>query len=261
LNRYRTYFLVVMLSGCLNGWAQPVQTVTLATPFSFSLRPEAGSPPPVVGETLGGFEVIKVSSAANGFDLVLVAYDTGSFKIPGTGGDIAINVMAPPPASIKDYAPPKEPEFIRAEEVFPTWIPLLVTALVLVIAILIWLRNRKKRPTPVFALQTPGGMGLLQEVKEGWLAGKLSSLQLGEGLVNSLQAQFGIPVKKSTLQLVKEIRSHYPDASTPEVENVLQNTDAWRFGKQAASESDGKSAITSLEGLFHFTNQKKTHNN
>lgn len=261
MNRYRTYFLIILLAGGLHGWSQPVQTVTLASPFSFSLRPEAGSPPPVVGETLGGFEVIKVSSAANGFDLVLVAYDTGSFKIPGTGGDIAISVMAPPPASIKDYAPPKEPEFIRPEAEFPLWIPILVTALVLIIAAIFWMRNRKKTPAPRFAVQTPGGMALLQEVKDGWLAGKLSSLQLGEGLVNSLQAQFGMPVKKSTKQLVKEIRSNYPEAGTPEVETVLKNTDAWRFGKQAASESDGKSAISQLEGLFLFTTQNKVSNN
>lgn len=261
MNRYRTYFLIILLAGGLNGWAQPVQTVTLATPFAYSLRQEAGLPTPVVGETLGNFEILKVSQTANGFDLVLVAYDTGSFKLPGTGGDMVISVMAPPPASIKDYAPPKEPEFIRPGAEFPLWIPILVTALVLVIALLLWLRNRKKPAPTAFAVQTPGGMGLLLEVKEGWLAGKLNSLQLGEGLVNSLQAQFGMPVKKSTQQLVKEIRSNYPDAGTPEVETVLKDTDAWRFGKQAASESDGKSAISLLEGLFLFTTQNKIHKN
>lgn len=256
MNRYRTYFLTLLLAGSIVALAQPVQTVTLATPFAFSLSQDAGSPAPVVGETLGSFEILKVSAVPNAYELLLVAYDTGTFKLPGAGNPVTISVLAPPPASVKDYAPPKEPVFTRVEADFPTWIPILVTAVALIIAFLYWLRNRKKPATVNFAVQTPGGLGLLQEVKEGWLAGKLSSLQLGEGLVNSLQAQFGMPVKKSTLQLVKEIRSNYPEAFNPEVEGVLKNTDAWRFGKQSASGSDGEFAIRSLEGLFLFTSQK-----
>jgi len=261
LNRYRTYFLTMLLAGSIVALAQPVKTVTLATPFAFSLPQDAGTPAPVVGEALGNFEILKVSAVPNAYELLLVAYDTGTFKLPGAGSEITISVLAPPPAAVKEYAPPKEPAFIRVEPEFPTWIPMLVTAVAMIIAFLYWLRNRKK-PAPVpFAVQTPGGLGLLQEVKEGWLAGKLSSLQLGEGLVNSLQAQFGMTVKKSTLQLVKEIRSNYPEAFNPEVEGVLKDTDAWRFGKQSASGSDGESAIRLLEGLFLFTSQKAINQN
>jgi hypothetical protein len=132
----------------------------------------------------------------------------------------------------------------------------MVTAIVVAIAFFYWLRNRKKNKPVQFAVQSPGGMGLLQEVKEGWLSGKLSSLQLGDGLVSSLQAQFGLPVKKSTLQLVKEIKSSYPDAFNPAVEGVLKNTDAWRFGKQSAKAEDGEAAIHTLESLFFYTSQK-----
>ncbi len=256
MNRYRIYFLALLLAGSLGVWAQPVQTVTLATPFPFSLQQVAGAPAPVVGETLGSFEILKVTPAPNGYDLLLIAYDTGSFKLPGAGSPVSISVLAPPPAAVKDYAPPKQPVFTRAEAEYPYLIPILVTVVVLMVAFLYWLRNRKKPATVPFAVQTPGGLGLLQEVKEGWLAGKLSSLQLGEGLVNSLQAQFGMPVKKSTQQLVKEIRGNYPEAFNPEVESVLKNTDAWRFGKQSATDIEGESAIRSLEGLFLTTNQK-----
>ncbi len=261
MNGNCTYFLMVMLACSLNGLAQPVQTVTLATPFPFLLQQNAGDPAPVIGGTLGSFEILKVTPSSGAYQLLLVAYDTGTFKLPAADGKVSISVLAPPAGSINEYAPPKEPLFTRAEADFPLWIPVAVTSIALIIAILYWMRNRKK-PAPVpFAVQTPGGMRLLEEVKERWLAGKLSSLQLGEGLVNSLQAQFGMPVKKSTLQLVKEIRRNYPNACTPSVEGVLKDTDAWRFGKQTAAAAEGESAIQVLEGLFLFTSQKAINRN
>ncbi len=256
MNRRYKYVLMALLALSVSGKAQQVRTVTLASPFAFRLQPKPGTPAPVVGDTLGSFEILRVTPAAGGFEVMLVAYDTGSFSFDAGGGITQFHVLAPPPESIKQYGAPKEPVFERPKPEPDYLLPLIATVIAAAVVLFLLLRKRKKPSPVVFAVQTPGGLGLLQEVKEAWVGGRLNSLQLGEGLINSLQAQFGMPVKKSTLQLIREIRNRYPQSLNTQLEQVLKNTDGWRFGKQSASAPEGESAIRILEHLFQFTNQK-----
>lgn len=254
------YFLFALLLFSAQLPAQDTLRAMLAEPFRWKIQKGDSNEIPAAGQSIGSFEILKIiASEKDVFEVLMVAYDTGNLKLPikmgiPAGAGFPVRVDAPQADLVKDYAPVKEPVFNRPEEKFPLWIPLLVTAVALVAGLLYWLGSRRKVLPVLVETTGAGGMVLLQQVKENWVSGKLNSLQLGEGLVNSLQAQFGIPVKKSTRQLLRVIRRQYADAYNPVLEKVMDQTDAWRFGKQVATPAEGEAAAACLEELFLKTN-------
>jgi hypothetical protein len=235
----------------------------LAEPFEQKVTALPGSAAPQTGQMLGSFEILEVVAAGDttlqspiAYNLLLVAYDTGSFTLPISLPEAAVNaqtltirVTAPPEESIKNYAPPKELVFPSNDETSPLKWPLLITGLAALLALAYWLIKRKKK-TEATPTLTANGAALLQQVKSQWLNGKMDSLQLGEGLVNSLQAQLGVTAKKSTRQFFKAIKSNNAKLLTQDLQQTLQYCDAWRFGKQIAQPNDGNKAIAHLEQLF-----------
>jgi LPXTG-motif cell wall-anchored protein len=213
---------------------------------------------------LGDFEILEVVAAGDStsqspilYELLIVAYDTGSFSLPvsfpeaaANAQTVSIRVTAPPEESIKNYAPPKELVFPTSDESSPMKWPLLIAGLMALLALAYWLLKRKKKTVNTPTLSA-NGVALLQQVKNQWLGGKLDSLQLGEGLVNSLQAQLGVTAKKSTRQFFKAIRNTNPKLLTTDLQTTLQYCDAWRFGKQIAQPTEGNLAIAQLEQLFN----------
>lgn len=250
------YQLLLFLICSGNLWGQDTITANLAEPFKWKIKKGAAQTIPSVGQNLGGFEILAINQANDSgvFDVLLVAYDTGNLRLPVNMGSpdlesILIRVNAPLPEKIKKYSPVIEPAFSRPENKFPLWIPLLATFIILVTGFVYWFKTRKKSEPaePVFI---PGGTEILLGLKEKWASGSLSSLELGEGLLKSLESQYNVPVKKSTRQLGRLIRRKNPGAFNPNVENALRQTDAWRFGKQVATRQEGVAAISHLETLF-----------
>jgi hypothetical protein len=243
--------------------AQTQKFVMLAEPFQHTVTAIGGSAAPQNGQMLGSFEILEVVAAGDttsklpiSYKLLLVAYDTGSFTLPvslpedaANAQTITIRVTAPPEESIKNYAPPKELVFPSSDDTSPLKWPLLISGLAALLALAYWLMKRKKKTVPQQALSA-NGAALLQQVKSQWLGGKMDSLQLGEGLVNSLQAQLGVTAKKSTRQFFKAIKSNNAKLLTQDLQNTLQYCDAWRFGKHIAQPNDGNKAIAHLEKLF-----------
>ena len=236
----------------------------LAEPFQHTVTVMPGSATPQMGQMLGNFEILEVITSGDTasqspilFELLIVAYDTGSFSLPVSLPEaaanaklISIRVTAPPEESIKNYAPPKELVFPTGDESSPLKWPLLITGLMVLFALVYWLLNRKKKTADTPTLSA-NGAALLQQVKNQWMGGKLDSMQLGEGLVNSLQAQLAVTAKKSTRQFFKAIKKSNAKLLTTDLQTTLQYCDAWRFGKQIAQPTDGNLAIAQLEQLFN----------
>ncbi len=236
----------------------------LAESFQHTVTAMPGSAAPQMGQMLGNFEILEVVAAGDttsqspiSYNLLIVAYDTGSFTLPvsfpeaeANAQTISIRVTAPPDESIKNYAPPKELFFPTGDESSPLKWPLLITGFLALLALAYWLLKRKKKTVNTPTLSA-NGVALLQQIKNQWASGKLDSLQLGEGLVNSLQAQLGITAKKSTRQFFKAIKKFNAKLLTTDLQTTLQLCDAWRFGKQIAQPTDGNLAIAQLEQLFN----------
>ncbi|HSK13622.1 MAG TPA: hypothetical protein VK907_10430 [Phnomibacter sp.] len=266
---YSSCFLFLIASQALG---QPERFIELAEPFVCKIlvrQSTQGYRTPEKGPLGKGLEIIEVTPtdrSANGndqqYELRMVAYETGTIDLKQLAGQMGwetgtntLTISEPPAEKVKAYAPPVEPEFSEPGFNTRSWLPFLLTAIVAGLLAL-YIRRRRKMAPATMARPTYNGMALLQQTKREWEQGGMNSIELGEALVNSLQTQYGIPIKRSTRQLARYLKQYDTGQLMAQTQATLVSTDAWRFGKQTASRIEGAEAINIIEHLFKATNAK-----
>jgi hypothetical protein len=243
--------------------AQKTRYVELANPFGLQVETMPGQMAPIAGQQMGPFEILEVrpgkmqaASSGQPYQLLLVAYETGEFSLNKIlaaaqlrGDTSPIIVKEPPAEKISSYAPPKEIVLPEKAPSRPGWILALAALLAVAGLLALWLKRRKNISGRVAAF-SPDALQILRKTRNGWNNQSLSSQQLGDQLITSLQVFYALPVRRSTRQLKKVITLQKGMQDPGPLLQTLKKTDAWRFGKQQAPAEEGRIAIALFEKLY-----------
>ncbi len=125
----RIIWTIWLLAGCTQAQAQGNLTKELAEPFSVEVTLQKAVVVPQKGDVFGDFEVLDIQNQEQGaqmgsrkVSLVLIAYDTGTFRLSGiipeidTTRDLMIFIVSPPANLVQEYGPVKEIEVSPEEQ-------------------------------------------------------------------------------------------------------------------------------------------------
>lgn len=251
------YITLGMTFFSIIGKTQSEKPAILAQPFFIQTEIPKDSTQPANGLNWGSFMVLNVTANTSpnpgyrGYQLQLVAYDTGIFPLPypALSNGIAtenIRVLAPSAEDIKDYSPLKEMEEAPQKIALWRWIVFFAGLIVLAI-ILIYLYRKRITSQPAKPVTAENVFQKIQTLKTDWAKQTISSIALGDGLVNILRSNYRVNTKRSTRQLLQIMEKEGSFMPLPKLKEVLENCDAWRFGKRKASLMQGNEAINQVE--------------
>lgn len=259
----RIIWTIWLLAGCTQAQAQGNLTKELAEPFSVEVTLQKGVVVPQKGDVFGDFEVLDIQNQEPGaqmgsrkVSLVLIAYDTGTFRLSGiipeidTTRDLMIFIVSPPANLVQEYGPVKEIEVSPEEQTeHYSYLWLLLGLSGTSAALYLLLRKRISTPAHIAAAQGEHWQDALYRISDQWKKEQLSSVELGEGLIAVLHNRFGVPHKRSVRKLYKSIEKQLPSENGSNLKEILVQTDAWRFGKQVAGNAAGSRAIEVIRDL------------
>ncbi len=259
----RIIWTIWLLAGCTHAQAQGNLTKELAEPFSIEVTLRKGAAVPQKGDVVGAFEVLDIKNKETGapmgygkVSLVLIAYDTGTFRLSGiipeidTTRDLMIFIVSPPANLVQAYGPVKEIEVSPEEQTeHYSYLWLLLGLSGTAAALYLLVRKRTSTPAHIAAAQGEHWQDALYRISDQWKKEQLSSVELGEGLIAVLHNRFGVPHKKSVRKLYKSIEKEFPLDNGSNLKEILDQTDAWRFGKQVAEKAAGSRAIEVIRDL------------
>jgi hypothetical protein len=249
-------------------WAQPQPpdaNYQLGKPFTASLQVPAGVAKGVLpGDTLGGFEVLLINDSAQNnagyLEVMLLPTDTGRQLLPLSWHAMPaqrqyrqVQVSLPPNAALLQYQPPLEIVDLYPDEPATTnrilwWIAL--AALLLALAGWLWWRRIKPKHALNLGLAWHPGE-LLQQTRQQWQAGTLTSMQLGQNLIKVMHFTVGARQELTVSRLAVQLLRNLPEGlAAQQVEIMLAETDAWRFGRQVATPGGGMQYIDITEYLL-----------
>jgi hypothetical protein len=245
---------------------QPVAAYQLGKPFTASLQVPTGLADKMLpGDTLGGFEVLVVNDTTTNHtgrvEVMLLPIDTGRQLLPISWHPLPwqrqytqVQVDLPPNAAMLLYQPPLEiidlyPDEAGNGNINFWW--LVLPALVLALAAWLWWRRRQQQK---HALNLENGLHpgeLLHQTRQQWQAGTISSMQLGHNLIKVLHYTAGARHELTISRLARQLLPKLPNGLTAEMLNdLLTQTDAWRFGRQVATDAAGMECIDIAEYLL-----------
>ncbi len=241
------------------------QKTELAKPFEWNLLWDTQKAnPPVAGDTLGAFEILKIDvrpatdSSPAVLRCLLVGYRTGTFPLATTyPGSLnpedlrKIEIIPPDPDAIQNYAPPKEIiQYYPDEEPFPYY---AIIGALLLLALLLWWwwrRRRQKETGLVMPVKGTDPLKLLESVKSKWMEESINSEKLGEGMMQCLYAFLQTEREVTTRKLAQLLQGKSPETDREELSKILYNIDAWRFGKQIPEKVQGVDSLDYLGSIF-----------
>ncbi len=256
------YLIVFLFINPLWLTAQNRFSKQLAEPFSISVPVPQNTLLPEKGASFGPFEILSIQTNTGKdntqlVQLQLVAYDTGLFRLSKVMPEIItdtswlVKIVAPAENTIREYGQPKEisiQEEDRANRL-PWWLILIAVA-VLALALIYFLRQKKKTEPTQMVMSGEISLDILFKLKDQWGRQEITSIELGEELVQALHIHFGVSTKKTISALYKSITKQVPGLDKEDVKKYLRLSDAWRFGKQNASRETGKQTIEAIQKII-----------
>ncbi len=237
----------------------------LAKPFVWEISlAKPGTQPFTIGDSLGVFEILDIKNkvdtgvtSPDTYKLLLVAYDTGNFQIPtiyphtGNNALMQIKVLAPGQDAIASYAPPKE--IIQYyEDTSSDFCYYWLLALIPLILAAIWYFFFRKQKKSSLLIPPPGTdpMEILQQLRSPWQQQSISPVQLGEGMMRSLYAHIRAEREITTQKIARKLMQKALPFPKQNLQQILMDIDAWRFGKQIPTLDQGLSHIDQLSLLI-----------
>lgn len=257
--------LCLLHTGLLMSQQTPDQKTELAKPFEWNLSWYSQKVnPPIAGDTLGPFEILKIEaqpatdSSPAVLRCLLAGYRTGIFPLATSypagldpEGLREIEIIPPDPDAIQNYAPPKEIiQYYPEEETFPYYS--LIGALLLLALLLVWwwYRRRKRKPGLVMPVKGTDPLKLLESVKSKWLEDLIGPEKLGEGMMQCSYAFLKTEREVTTRRLAQLLQVKSPETDRDALRKILEDIDAWRFGKQVPDKQTGIDALHYLGSIF-----------
>jgi len=274
--RLKSAILVLLLlinAWCLFGQQTVDRQTELAKPFECILvwEPQKSNAP-MAGDTLGAFTILKIEtkqatdSSPAIIRCLLAGYRTGIFPLStmypantGSEGLLEIEIIAPDPDAIENYAPPKEIiQYYPDEDPFPL-ATMIAALMILLLLLLWWWRRRRKRPGLIIPVKGTNPIKLLDTIKAKWQADSIDAAQLGEGMMQSCYAFLQTEREVTTQKLARFIMKKSPETDRGALKKMLFDLDAWRFGKQVPAKESGLNALDYLSSIFQNKKQDNLH--